>query len=139
MNENSHSSSKPSSIMRGVIWIRTLLMMFRVSVKRCVSSTFVFHPPGNSHLTTLGRPSLFVIRSAGDIAYIYSRFCPDIERECARAMGRTDAAPFMEFSDAHWASIANWTQGDRDLGDDEEFDEGDEPLSDDDTDDGDGS
>ena len=73
---------------------------------------------------------------AGDIAYIYSRFCPDMERECVRAMGRTDATPFMESLDAHWASIANWTEDEADLGDVEEFDEGDEPLSDgDDTDD----
>ena len=55
-------------------------------------------------------------RWAGDIAYIYSRFCPDMERECVRAMGRTDATPFMESSDAHWASIANWTEDDMDLG-----------------------
>ena len=37
--------------------------------------------------------------------------------------------------DAHWASIANWTEDDTDLGDDRKFDDGDEPLSDDDTDD----
>ena len=73
-------------------------------------------------------------RWAGDIAYIYSRFCPDMERECVRAMGRTDATPFMESSDAHWASIANCTEDDMDLGDVEEFDDGDGPLSDDDAD-----
>ena len=41
----------------------------------------------------------------------------------------------MESSDAHWASIANWTEDDMDLGDDEEFDDGDGPLSGDVTDD----
>ena len=50
-------------------------------------------------------------------------------------MGRTDATPFMEPSGAHWASIANWTEDATDLGGDEEFDDGDKPLSDDDTDD----
>ena len=50
-------------------------------------------------------------------------------------MGRTDATSFMESTDAHWASVANWTEDDIDLGDDEEFDDGDEPLSIDDADD----
>jgi len=50
-------------------------------------------------------------------------------------MGRSDATPFMESADAHWASVANWTEDDMDLGDDEEFDYGDEPQSDDDADD----
>ena len=50
-------------------------------------------------------------RWACDIAYIYSRFCPgNMERECVRAIGRTDATPFMEPADAHWASVANWTE-----------------------------
>ena len=29
---------------------------------------------------------------------------------------------------AHWASVANWTEDNMDLGDDEEFDDGDELL-----------
>ena len=41
-------------------------------------------------------------------------------------MDRTDTTPFMESADAHWASVANWTEGDMDLGDGEEFDDGDE-------------
>jgi len=41
----------------------------------------------------------------------------------------------MESTDAHWASVANWTENNMDLGDIEEFDDGDEPLSDDDADD----
>ena len=49
-------------------------------------------------------------RWAGDIAYICSCFCPGMERECVRAMGRTDATSFMESADAHWASVANWTE-----------------------------
>ena len=59
-----------------------------------------------------------------------------MERECVRAMGRTDATPFMESTDAHWASVANWTEDHMDLGDAVEFDDGDEPLLlDDDADD----
>ena len=55
-------------------------------------------------------------------------------------MGRTNATPFVESADAHRASVANRTEDDMDyhcmdLGDDEEFDDGDEPLSDDDADD----
>ena len=46
-------------------------------------------------------------------------------------MGRTNASPFMECADSHWASISAWTEDAADLGDVEEFDEGDEALSDD--------
>ena len=49
-------------------------------------------------------------------------------------MGRTDAAPYMESTDAVWSAIAGWTEDHEDLGDDAEFDEGDEPLSSDDED-----
>ena len=35
-------------------------------------------------------------RWSGDIAYIYARFCPDMDRNAVRAIGCTDAAPFME-------------------------------------------
>ena len=41
----------------------------------------------------------------------------------------------MESADAHWASVANWTEGDVDLGGGKEFDDGDELPSDDDADD----
>ena len=74
-------------------------------------------------------------RWADDIAYIYARFCPDMDREAVRAMGCTDATPFMESADAVFASISGWTEDDDDLGDDEEFDDGDEPLEDDEDDD----
>ena len=105
------------------------VILFKLHSPRIIGATTMFASGCTDfHMKAKGR-------WAGDIAYIYSRFCPDMERECARAMGRTHATPFMESSDANWASIANWTEDDRDLGDDEEFDEGDEPLSDDDTDD----
>ena len=75
-------------------------------------------------------------RLAGDIAYIYARFCPEMDREAARAMGQTDAPPFMECADLHLASISGWAEDVAGLlGDDEEFDEGDEALSDDEDDD----
>ena len=105
------------------------VILFKLHSPRIIGATTMFASGCTDfHMKAKGR-------WAGDIAYIYSRFCPDMERECVRAMGRTDATPFMESSDAHWASIANWTEDETDLGDVEEFDEGDEPLSDDDTDD----
>ena len=55
-----------------------------------------------------------------------------MDREAVRAMGQTDATPFMECADSHWASISGWTEDTADLGDDAEFDDGDEALSDDD-------
>ena len=58
-------------------------------------------------------------RWADDIAYIYARFCPDMDREAVRAMGCTDATPFMESADAVFASISGWTEDDDDLGDDD--------------------
>ena len=73
-------------------------------------------------------------RWAGDIAYVYARFCPEMDREAVRAMGQTDATPFMECADSHWATISGWTEDTADLGDDAEFDDGDEALSDDDYD-----
>ena len=69
---------------------------------------------------------------AGDIAYIYARFCPDMDRDAARIMGQTDATPFMENVDAHFASISGWVEDEADLGDADEFDDGDEIISDDD-------
>ena len=47
-------------------------------------------------------------RWSGDIAYIYARFCPEMDREAVRAMGMTGASPFMERAGSHWASIAAW-------------------------------
>ena len=44
----------------------------------------------------------------------------------------TDATPFLENVDSHWAAISGWTEDSGDLGDAEEFEDGDEPLSDDD-------
>ena len=75
-------------------------------------------------------------RWSGDIAcilYIYARFCPDMDmdRGAVRAIGFTDATPFMENTDALWTTIAAWTEDDADFGDAEEFDDGDEALSDD--------
>ena len=75
-------------------------------------------------------------RWSGDIAYTYARSVrkPEMDRAAVRAMGMTtDASPFVECADPHWASISAWTEGAADLclGDAEEFDEGDEPLSDD--------
>ena len=73
-------------------------------------------------------------RWSGDIVYIYARFCPDMDRNAVRAIGCTDATPFMENTDALWATIAAWNEDAADLGDAEEFDEGYEALSDDDED-----
>ena len=53
------------------------------------------------------------------------------DRNAVRAIGRTDAVPYLESSDAHWAAVADWTEESADLGDAKEYDEGDEPLSDD--------
>ena len=58
-------------------------------------------------------------------------------RAATRRQGgiQADAPPFMECADSHWASISGCTEDAADLGDDEEFDEGDEALSDDEDDD----
>jgi hypothetical protein len=58
-----------------------------------------------------------------------------MDRAAVRAMGRTDATPFMESSDAHWSTIAGWIEDDGDLGDNAEFDTDDEALDDDSDDD----
>jgi len=47
-------------------------------------------------------------------------------------MGMTDATPFLENVDSHWAAISGWVEDSGDLGDAEEFEDGDSPLSDDD-------
>ena len=73
-------------------------------------------------------------RWPGDIAYIYARFCPDMDRGAVRAMGMTEATPFLENADSHWAAISGWIEDSGDLGDAEEFDDGNgPPLSDDDS------
>ena len=70
-------------------------------------------------------------RWPGDTAYIYARFCPDMDRDVVRAMGCTDATPVMDSIDSHATKISAWTEDEADLGDAEEFDDGDEALSDD--------
>ena len=55
-----------------------------------------------------------------------------MDRDAVRAMGQTDASPFMECADSKWASLSGWTEDSADLGDDAaEFGDGDEALSDD--------
>ena len=54
-----------------------------------------------------------------------------MDRDVVRAIGSTDATKLLENNDAHWATIAAWNEDAADLGDAEEFDEGDEALSDD--------
>ena len=58
-------------------------------------------------------------------------FCPDMDREAVRAIGCTDASPFMGNIDSHWATVSAWSEDAADLGDAEEFDNGDEALPDD--------
>ena len=53
-----------------------------------------------------------------------------MDREAVRAMGMTAASLFMERAGSHCASNSAWTEDAADLGDAEEFDYGDEPLSD---------
>ena len=65
-------------------------------------------------------------RWSGDIAYIYARFCPDMDREAVRAIGYTDSSPFMESTDSHLDTVAAWTEDAADLGDAEEFGDSDE-------------
>ena len=52
-----------------------------------------------------------------------------MDREAVRAIGCTDASPFMQSIDSHWATVAAWTEDAADLIDAEEFDDGDEALS----------
>ena len=74
------------------------------------------------------------MESCGILLCIQHCFCPDMDRMAVRAMGRTDATPYMECVDAHWSAISAWTEDSADLGDADEFEEGDEPLSSDDED-----
>ena len=54
-------------------------------------------------------------RWSGDIAYMHARFCPDMDRDAARAMGTTDATPFLENVDSHWVAISGWQEASGDL------------------------
>jgi hypothetical protein len=102
--------------------------LFKLHSPRIIGATTLFASgKSDMHLKSKGR-------WAGDIAYIYARFCPEMDREAVRAMGQTDASPFMECADSHWASLSGWTEDSADLGDDAEFDDGDEALSDDEDD-----
>ena len=53
-----------------------------------------------------------------------------MDRDAVRAMGTTDATPFLENADSRWAAISGWQEDSGDLGDIEEFNDGDEALSD---------
>ena len=46
-----------------------------------------------------------------------------MDRDAVRAMGMTDATPFLENADSHWAAISGWIEDSGDLGDAEEFEE----------------
>ena len=48
-------------------------------------------------------------------------------RMAVRAMSRTDATPYMECVGTHWSAISAWTEDSADLGDADEYEEGDEP------------
>ena len=76
-------------------------------------------------------------RWPGDIAYTYASFCPNMDRDAARAMGSTDVTPLLENAGSHWAAITGWNEDSGDLGDAEEFEGGVEALSGDDSSDGD--
>ena len=102
--------------------------LFKLHSPRIIGATTLFASgKSDMHLKSKGR-------WAGDIAFIYARFCPEMDRDAVRAMGQTDASPFMECADSHWASLSGWTEDSADLGDDAEFDDGDEALSDDEDD-----
>ena len=100
---------------------------FKLHTPRIIGATTLFASGKvtDMHMKAKGRWS-------GDIAYIYARFCPDMDRDAVRAMGMTDATPFLENVDSHWAAISGWVEDSGDLGDAEEFEDGDSPLSDDD-------
>ena len=74
----------------------------------CASQPFPPRIIGATTLFASGKSDMHLKskgRWAGDIAYIYARFCPEMDREAVRAMGQTDASPFMECADSHWASL----------------------------------
>ena len=66
-------------------------------------------------------------------------FCPDMDREAVRKIGCTDTSTFMENIDSHWATVSAWSEDAADLGDAEEFGDGDGALSDDEDEGDDGS
>ena len=103
--------------------------LFKLHSPRIIGATTLFASGKvtDMHMKAKGRWS-------SGIAYVYARFCPDMDREAVRAMGATDATPFLENVDSHWAAVSGWIEDSGDLGDAEEFDDGDEPLSDDDED-----
>ena len=102
------------------------VLKFKLHTPRIIGATTLFASGKvtDMHMKAKGRWS-------GDIAYIYARFCPDMDRDAVRAMGMTDATPFLENVDSYWAAISGWIEDSSDLGDAEEFEDGDEPLSDD--------
>ena len=70
--------------------------LFKLHSPRIIGTTTLFASgKSDMHLKSEGR-------WAGDIAFIYARFCPEMDREAVRAMGQTDASPFMECADSHW-------------------------------------
>ena len=70
-------------------------------------------------------------RWSSDIAYIYSRVCPQQERNLIRAMASTDATPFLEKGDDFWNSVAHCDYADEPtsvVDYDSDLDEGDELI-----------
>ena len=49
-------------------------------------------------------------RWSSDIAFIYSRVCPQQERDLIRMMASTDATPFLEKGDGFWDSVAHFQE-----------------------------
>ena len=49
-------------------------------------------------------------RWSSDIAFIYSRVCPQQERDLIRLMASTDATPFLEKGDGFWDSVAHFEE-----------------------------
>jgi len=49
-------------------------------------------------------------RWSSDIAFIYSRICPQQERDLIRLMASTDATPFLEKGDGFWDSVAHFEE-----------------------------
>ena len=85
--------------------------LFKLHSPRIAGATTAFAcgKVSEMHMKTKGRWS-------GDIAYIYARVCPDMDRKAVRAMGCTDASPFMESIDSYWATVAACTEDAADLG-----------------------
>ena len=49
-------------------------------------------------------------RWSSGIAFIYSRVCPQQERDLIRLMASTDATPFLEKGDGFWDSVAHFEE-----------------------------